>query len=63
MVQERYVNDRISADIVAILDQAPNVSLGEACPTIWFVTDEEVTGVQHYLLGQCILIAENMHLE
>lgn len=46
-----------------ILELKANRANGQVFPTVWYGLDVQATAVQHLLLAQMILIAENPRLE
>ncbi|OJJ05780.1 hypothetical protein ASPVEDRAFT_55587 [Aspergillus versicolor CBS 583.65] len=51
-----------STHLLPILQKPADKSKGEIFPTVWYTTDEQVTGAQHLELARMILIAENPRL-
>lgn len=51
-----------STHFLPILQTPADKSKGEIFTTVWYTTDEQVTGAQHLELARMILIAENPRL-
>ncbi|KAE8150391.1 hypothetical protein BDV25DRAFT_154504 [Aspergillus avenaceus] len=49
-------------EFVPILEKQADKSKGEIFPTVWYCTNAQVIGAQHYELARIILIAENPNL-
>lgn len=59
--QHRLLSE-YSTHLLPILQTPADKSKGEIFPTVWYTTDEQVTGAQHLELARMILIAENPRL-
>ncbi|PSK33519.1 DNA replication licensing factor mcm6 [Elsinoe australis] len=59
----RAVQEEMRRDVLALIQPAfervPDRSKGEVLPTIWYLSDADVTGAQHFELARMLLIAEN----
>lgn len=50
-------------ELIPLLDQKADRARGSIFPTIWYMAESQVTAVQHFKLGEMILIAESPFLE
>lgn len=62
----RAVQEEIRQEVLALMQPAferiPDRTKGEVLPTIWYLSDADVTGAQHFELARMLLIAENPNL-
>lgn len=61
--QENQLLRDSSGELKPILSIKAEPTKGRIFPTVWYSFDVQVTAVQHFLLAQMILTAENPLLE
>ena len=62
MEQQYHLRESFIDQIQPLLEKKPDKFKGELFPTIWYNTDAEITGIQHFELARMILIAEDPNL-
>jgi hypothetical protein len=61
--QQRQLTQHCLSQVAPLLERKADKTKGEIFPTVWYSSDAEMTGVQHFELARMILIAEDPNLE
>ncbi|CAG8273939.1 unnamed protein product [Penicillium salamii] len=61
--KQHQLDSEYMHELIPLLDQKANRARGSIFPTIWYMVESQVTAVQHFKLGEMILIAESPFLE
>lgn len=61
--EEQRLLHSSSGQMEPILELKADRSQGQMFPTVWYSFDVQATAVQHFKLGQLILLAENPQLK
>jgi hypothetical protein len=62
-MQQQHLADKYLGMFAPLLDRKADKSKGEIFPTVWYSSDAQMTGAQHFELARMIMIAENPNLE
>ncbi|CAG8125654.1 unnamed protein product [Penicillium olsonii] len=61
--RQHQLDDEYSHELSPLLDEKADRARGSIFPRIWYLAEFQVTAVQHFRLGEMILIAESPYLE